>query len=84
MHDGSWIVLKKLSGDYDPTDRNLAYKTLDEARREQKFLTGLFYIDETQPDMCELLDMVDTPLSQLPESKLRPDREELDKIMASL
>ncbi len=83
MHDGSWVVLKKVGDDYDPTDRNLAYATLENARREQKFLTGLFYIDESQPDMLELLDLVDTPLSALPQEKLRPSRAQLDEIMAS-
>jgi 2-oxoglutarate ferredoxin oxidoreductase subunit beta len=84
MHDGGWIVLKKLSDDYDPTDRNLAYKVLDEARREQKFLTGLFYVDESQPDLIELLNLVDEPLAYLPESRTRPSRESLEQIMASL
>jgi 2-oxoglutarate ferredoxin oxidoreductase subunit beta len=84
MHDGGWIVLKKLDDSYDPTDRNLAYKTLDEARREQKFLTGLFYVDENQPDLVELMNMVDEPLATLPESRTRPSRESLQEIMASL
>jgi 2-oxoglutarate ferredoxin oxidoreductase subunit beta len=84
MHDGSWIVLKKLDADYDPTDKASAYKVLEDARQEQKFLTGLFYIDEEQPEMTELLDLVDTPLAMLPESRLRPSRESLAEIMASL
>ena len=83
MHDGSWIVLKKLAEDYDPTDRDAAYRILEQARREQKFLTGLFYINEDQPDINEMLNMVDTPLVNLPESKIKPSREALDKIMAS-
>jgi 2-oxoglutarate ferredoxin oxidoreductase subunit beta len=84
LHDGSWIVLKKIEKDYDPTDRNAAYRILEEARHEQKFLTGLFYIDESQPNLIELLDLVDEPLAALPEEKLRPSRESLDKIMATL
>jgi 2-oxoglutarate/2-oxoacid ferredoxin oxidoreductase subunit beta len=82
MHDGSWIVLKKLGEDYDPTDRDAAYRTLEHARREQKFLTGLFYINEDQPDTNELLHTVDEPLVNLSESKLKPSRESLEKIMA--
>jgi 2-oxoglutarate ferredoxin oxidoreductase subunit beta len=84
MHDGSWIVLKKLDPAHDPTDRDAAYRVLESARREQKFLTGLFYINEDQPDLNEHLHLVDEPLVSLPESKLIPSRESLDKIMASL
>lgn len=84
LHDGSWIVLKKLDEEYDPTDRMAAYKLLEETRNSQKFLTGLFYIDESQPDMTELLNLVDEPLAALPEAQLRPSREQLDSIMAAL
>jgi len=84
MHDGSWIKLKKLDGNYDPTDRDSAYKVLDQARREQKFMTGLFYINEDQPDINEMLHTVDAPLVSLPESKLRPTRESLAELMATL
>jgi 2-oxoglutarate ferredoxin oxidoreductase subunit beta len=84
MHDGSWLVLKKLGSDYDPTDRQLAYRTLDEGRRDQKLLTGIFYIDPSQPNLNELLDTVDTPLAHLPAEKLRPSRESLKKLMAAL
>jgi 2-oxoglutarate/2-oxoacid ferredoxin oxidoreductase subunit beta len=84
MHDGSWIVLKKLEDDYDPTDRMAAFQVLENARREQKLLTGLFYIDESQPDMIELLGLVDEPLAYLPPERVVPSREALDKILASL
>ncbi len=84
LHDGSWIVLKKLDESYDPTDRDLAFHTLNGAHRDQKLLTGLFYIDESQPDMNELLHTVDTPLMALPDDKLRPSRASLESIMASL
>lgn len=84
LHDGSWIVLKKLNDVYDPTDKMLAYRTLDEGRRQNKLLTGLLYIDTTQDDFNQLLNTVDTPLVQLPESKLRPTRESLTKLLAEL
>ena len=84
LHDGSWIVLKKVDDAYDPTDRMAAYTTLENARAEQKLLTGLFYIDEEQPDMLELLNLVDEPLSSLPEQRLRPSRDSLASIMAKM
>jgi 2-oxoglutarate ferredoxin oxidoreductase subunit beta len=84
MHDGSWIVLKKLEEAYDPTDKMLAYRTLERALKEQKLLTGLFYVDESQPNMNELLNIVDEPLALLPDEKLRPSRADLEKVMAGL
>lgn len=84
LHDGSWIVLKKLENEYDPTNKMLAYQTLENAKREGKFLTGLFYINDNEPTMLELLNMVDEPLSHLTESQVRPTRESLRQIMAEL
>jgi 2-oxoglutarate ferredoxin oxidoreductase subunit beta len=76
--------LKKLENDYDPTNKMLAYQTLENARRENKFLTGLFYINVNEPSMTELLEMVDQPLSHLSDSQIRPTRESLRQIMADL
>ncbi|MEZ4866849.1 MAG: 2-oxoacid:ferredoxin oxidoreductase subunit beta [Caldilineaceae bacterium] len=84
LHDGSHIVLKKLDSDYDPTNRMMAYQTLETAREEGKFLTGLFYINDQDPNMLELLEMVDTPLAHLSESATRPSREALREVMAGL
>lgn len=84
LHDGSWIVLKKLENDYDPTNKLLAYQTLENAKRENKFLTGLFYINDEEPNMLELLDMVEQPLAHLTEAQVRPSRESLRQIMADL
>lgn len=83
MHDGSWIVLKKVSEDHDPTDKNSAEDLLETARTEQKFITGLVYVDESQADLIELLDLTDTPLAELPDEKLRPDPQALEAINRS-
>ena len=84
MHDGSWIVLSKIEEAYDPTNRMSAYQLLEETGRSGKLLTGLFYIDESQPDLIDRLDLVDAPLSSLPAAKLRPSRESLEKLMAAM
>ncbi len=84
LHDGSRIVLKKLENDYDPTNKMLAYQTLETGRREGKFLTGLFYINDEDPSMLELMEMVDQPLAHLSESQTRPSRASLSQIMADL
>lgn len=84
LHDGSWLVLKKLDEDYDPTDKMAAYNILEESRRENKMLTGIFYIDTEQPNMLELLNIVDKPLAYLSEAETRPSRDALAKVMAEL
>jgi 2-oxoglutarate ferredoxin oxidoreductase subunit beta len=85
MHDGSRIVLKKLDPDYDPTDKLNAFRTLEEARQKQEFITGLIYVNEQErPDLHELLHYTGTPLVYLPDEKLRPDRATLNKVLATL
>ncbi len=84
MHDGSWIVLKQLDKSYDPTNKISAYEMLVNARDKGDFLTGLFYVDESQPDMNELLHTVDAPLATLGEAALRPAPATLDAVMAKM
>ncbi len=85
LPDGAKIVLKKLHRDYDPADRNNALKLLADARDQRLFLTGLIYHqDGTYPDLVEQKNLVEEPLATLSESKVRPPREVLQKIMESL
>ncbi len=84
LHDGSEIVLRKLDGKHDPTDRWAAVRLLEEARAKQQFITGLIYIDPSRQNLAEHEGLGDTPLSALPESKTRPSRESLAKIMEGL
>ncbi len=85
MHDGSRILLKKLDPDYDPTDKMNAFRTLEEARQNQQFITGLIYINQQErPDLHELLHVPETPLVHLTEDKLRPSRAALEDVMAKL
>jgi 2-oxoglutarate ferredoxin oxidoreductase subunit beta len=84
MHDGSSLRLRKLHEDYDPTDRTKAVHTLMEAHEKGEILTGVFYIDTKKPTFIDLLNIVDEPLGQLPESMTRPPKSALDGLMASL
>jgi 2-oxoglutarate ferredoxin oxidoreductase subunit beta len=84
MHDGSSLRLRKIREDYDPTNKVSAVKTLMEAHEEGEVLTGVFYVDTQKPTFTDLLNLVDQPLSSLPESVIRPSKETLDKVMASL
>jgi 2-oxoglutarate ferredoxin oxidoreductase subunit beta len=84
MHDGSSLRLKKLHEDYDPKDKANAVKTLMEAHANNEVLTGVFYIDTEKPTFTDLLNLVDDPIGQLPESMVRPPKSALDSLMASL
>lgn len=81
LHDGSYIRLKKLDFDYDPRNRAQAITMLEQAQREQLFITGLLYYEEPRPTLGETLNLTSTPLAQLPASKLRPSAETLTKVM---
>lgn len=80
MHDGSVIVLKKLDRDYDPTNRAEAIRILDEANRCQCLITGLIYIDTSQPSLVDLYNLPKTPLNRLTEHRLRPARETMQQV----
>jgi 2-oxoglutarate ferredoxin oxidoreductase subunit beta len=84
MHDGSRIVLKKLDGKHDPTDKYAAMRLLEEAREKQHFITGLLYLNDSRPNLAEYENLGATPLAQLPESKTRPSRASLEKLIAGM
>jgi len=85
MHDGSHVMLKKLDPiKHDPTDRSAAFRLLEEARRENMFITGLIYLDEDRQSLMETSHMIKEPLAHLPDDRIRPPRESLKKLMNAL
>ena len=82
LHDGSRIVLHKLNGDYDPTNRMAALQMIHAAVAEGKFLTGLIYYDPNRVEFAEELNLCDTPLAELGQDVLQPPAETLDRINA--
>src|SRR5271165_7014531 len=84
MHDGSRLRLRKLHEDYDPSSRVSAVKALMESHEKGEVLTGVFYIDPKKPNFIDLLNVVDEPLGQLPENRVRPGKPVLDEIMSRL
>ena len=84
MHDGSHIRLKKIGNDYDPRNRVQAIQTLEEAQRDQLFMTGLLYYEEPRLTLNEAENLVSDPLAHLPTEKMRPSKEALDQLMKSL
>jgi 2-oxoglutarate ferredoxin oxidoreductase subunit beta len=80
LHDGTSILLKKLGGDYDPTNRFQAFIMLEDAEVNNLLLTGLIYLDTKQPPMQDAFDLPDEPLNRTPVEKLRPSKESLDMV----
>jgi 2-oxoglutarate ferredoxin oxidoreductase subunit beta len=84
MPDGSRVTLRKLEAGFDTTDAGLAWRRLHEASARGEFLTGIFHLDPSRPAFDAMLGLVEEPIALLPESRLRPPREALDKVMRSL
>lgn len=84
MHDGSHLYIKKLDRDYDPTNKSQAINLLHESQEKGLLLTGLLYMDTSQPTTFDLHNLVDKPLNRLEGNELRPPREVLEEINASL
>jgi 2-oxoglutarate ferredoxin oxidoreductase subunit beta len=84
MHDGSHLIIRKLDADYDPSSKMEALRVLDESTRSGEVVTGLLYVDTQRPDFLQLLNVHDTPLAWLPESKLRPPERAMAEIMEEL
>jgi len=84
MHDGSIVVLKKLAHDYDPTNKLQAMQILEEAEQNQWFITGLIYVDPDQPSLYDYMDLVEEPMNRLSSERIRPDKNSLDAINASM
>jgi 2-oxoglutarate/2-oxoacid ferredoxin oxidoreductase subunit beta len=84
MHDGSRLLLRKLEEAFDPTNAGQAILRLHEAHTKNEVLTGVFYIDTKKPNFLEMLNVVDAPLSTLPQSVTRPPKEVLETVMEEL
>jgi 2-oxoglutarate ferredoxin oxidoreductase subunit beta len=82
MHDGSWVRLRKVAEDYDPTDRDRAYAYIRDAQSKGEVVTGLLYIDEGAHDMHGHAGTIAAPLTTLPYESLCPGNAELQKLQA--
>jgi 2-oxoglutarate ferredoxin oxidoreductase subunit beta len=80
LHDGSTVILKKLGRDYDPTDRVEAMRVLEEANSCNCLITGLIHINTDLPSLVDIYNLPETPLNRLPESRLRPGPETIQKV----
>jgi 2-oxoglutarate ferredoxin oxidoreductase subunit beta len=84
MHDGSHLYLRKVAADYDPMNKQTASRLLHETASRGEFATGIIYIQPDQDNFVDTLNLVDSPLAQLPQDVVRPPKAVLDALMASL
>jgi 2-oxoglutarate ferredoxin oxidoreductase subunit beta len=80
LHDGSWVRLRKLAADYNPTDRDAAYAYIRERQRAREVVTGLLYLSSDSKDMHEQAETVPQPMVELPFERLCPGNAELQKL----
>jgi 2-oxoglutarate ferredoxin oxidoreductase subunit beta len=81
MSDGSLLILRKLHGSHDVTDRTAAMTAIHNSKKTGEILTGLFYINEEQDNILTSLKLSDTPLAQLSEDQLRPPQSALQEVL---
>jgi 2-oxoglutarate ferredoxin oxidoreductase subunit beta len=84
QHDGSKLVLKKVSADYDPHDRLGAMNFLQRHAAQGQIVTGLLYVDRDPEDLHRHFNTVKAPLNSLSEKELCPGSVALEKINATL
>src|ERR1700741_2878882 len=84
QHDGSKLVLKKVSADYDAHDRIGAMNFLQRHSAVGQVVTGLLFVDREPEDLHRHFNTVEAPLNGLSEAELCPGSATLAKINASL
>ncbi len=80
LHDDSWVNLRKIEDDYDPTDRDKAYSYIRDHQQAGEIATGLLYVSPDSQDMVAQNNLVEAPLYNLPYEKLCPGSEALEKL----
>jgi 2-oxoglutarate/2-oxoacid ferredoxin oxidoreductase subunit beta len=84
QHDGKVLRLRKLSEDYDPTDRIGAMNYLLQRQAAGEVVTGVLYLDQSSQDLHGSLNTVEKAFNRLGEAELIPSPGALEKINASL
>ncbi|MEM1007510.1 MAG: 2-oxoacid:ferredoxin oxidoreductase subunit beta [Myxococcota bacterium] len=84
LHDGSWLTLRKTDKSHDPTSFHQAIEILHDAQKQRELITGLIYVDPQSKSFFDVTEIVDTPLTALTESSLKPSKESLIELMETL
>ena len=84
LHDGSTLMLKKADRDYDPTDRSLAMRFLENHSSRGEVVTGLLFIDESLPEMHDIAGTSIQALANTEFTELNPGSKALAKLQARM
>lgn len=80
LFDGSTLRLEALAADHDYTNPVSALSAIHEAEKEERHVTGLLFYNSGVPTATDSLGLSQTPLVDLPDSELRPDKDSLDAV----
>jgi 2-oxoglutarate ferredoxin oxidoreductase subunit beta len=81
LHEGGKVVLYKADDSFSPLDRGQSIKGIKDASDKGELLTGLLYINESQPDFTETENTVIKPLNQIAFEDLCPGSKALHKLL---
>ena len=81
LHDGSYIRLETISEEHDVSERVMALEAIHKADVKEKHVTGLLYFEEGMETLDETENLVDTPLANLPDEMMRPDKKSLEELL---
>ncbi len=80
LHDGSKLILKKNTHDYDLSSKREAMGIIETVREQKKILTGLIYLHEDPQDTHKKINSVDKPLNSLSQGEVCPGNAVLDAL----
>src|SRR5262245_61975359 len=80
QHNGTPLRLRKLAETYDPSDRIVAMKYLQERHAAGEIVTGVLYVEPEPTDLHDYLKVVERPLNQLSDEELCPGADALKRI----
>ncbi|MDU8927833.1 2-oxoacid:ferredoxin oxidoreductase subunit beta [Alisedimentitalea sp. MJ-SS2] len=84
LHDGSVIHLHKASNDYQADDRIAALNAVQQAKEDERILTGLLYLDPNTQDLTQTLNLATRPLNELGDEELCPGSRVLNSVNEGL
>ena len=61
----------------------MALEAIHKADVDDKHVTGLLYFEKGMETLDETENLVDTPLSDLPDNMMRPSKKSLEKLLTN-
>lgn len=84
LDDTTQLKLRKLnSKNHDVKSAEDAAKILHDSQKNGELLTGLFYVNENEPNLIDRMNLTEKPLNALTQSELKPSPEEFQTIFNS-